>query len=278
MSSDLHMHTTFSDGGLTPEKLVLAAKQAGLHYMAITDHDTVGGIRNLYENGLYPAKGIELIPGIEFSVQDPEHEVHILGYNIDIFNVQLQEKLDEVVEHRWIRFSQIIEKLQTLGYPISETDVLTVAGATKSIGRAHIARALVKKGCFKTMGEVFEKVLYKNGPAHVSNYQLSSMDVIQLIHDAGGMVVLAHPKLIHDDAVVERLIKEGLDGLEVFYPQHNAIETEFYKNLAKKYHLFMTGGSDFHAIEIRYPQKIGQFTIEDSYAEELYARKKEEVL
>jgi hypothetical protein len=92
------------------------------------------------------------------------------------------------------------------------------------------------------------------------------------------MVVLAHPKLIHDDAVVERLIKEGLDGLEVFYPQHNAIETEFYKNLAKKYHLFMTGGSDFHAIETRYPQKIGQFTIEDSYAEELYARKKEEVL
>ena len=278
MSSDLHMHTTFSDGGLTPEKLVLAAKQAGLHYMAITDHDTVAGIRHLYENGLYPAKGIELIPGIEFSVQNLEHEVHILGYNIDIFNLQLQEKLDEVVEHRWIRFSQIIEKLQTLGYPISETDVLTVAGATKSIGRAHIARALVKKGCFKTMGDIFEKVLYKNGPAHVPHYRLSSTDVIKLIHDAGGAAVLAHPKLIHDDALVERLIKEGLDGLEVFYPQHNAIETQLYKNLAEKYNLCMTGGSDFHAIETRYPQKIGQFTIEDSYAEELYARKKEEVL
>lgn len=127
MPSDLHMHTTYSDGKLTPEELVAKAKEAGLTYMAITDHDTVEGISHLYENGLYPARGIHIIPGIEFSAHHPTREIHILGYNVDIYYGELVDKLNDVTEARWTRFSEMVEKLQHLGYEISETEVLTIA-------------------------------------------------------------------------------------------------------------------------------------------------------
>lgn len=127
MPSDLHMHTTYSDGKLTPEELVAKVKEAGLTYMAITDHDTVEGISHLYENGLYPARGIHIIPGIEFSAHHPTREIHILGYNVDIYYGELVDKLNDVTEARWTRFSEMVEKLQHLGYEISETEVLTIA-------------------------------------------------------------------------------------------------------------------------------------------------------
>ena len=110
MPSDLHMHTSFSDGRLTPEELIAEAKKAGLHYIALTDHDTVDGISHLYESGLFPTKGIHIIPGIEFSAHHPLHEVHILGYGIDIFCTSLLDKLNEVTDARWSRFSEIVEK------------------------------------------------------------------------------------------------------------------------------------------------------------------------
>lgn len=145
MPSDLHMHTTYSDGKLTPEELVAKAKEAGLTYMAITDHDTVEGISHLYENGLYPARGIHIIPGIEFSAHHPTREIHILGYNVDIYYGELVDKLNDVTEARWTRFSEMVEKLQHLGYEISETEVLTIAGTSRSISRSHIGRVLVKQ-------------------------------------------------------------------------------------------------------------------------------------
>ena len=112
MASDLHAHTSFSDGRLTPEELVAAAKEAGLSYLAITDHDTVDGIRHLYEQGLYPSKTLHIIPGIEFSCEVDEHDVHILGYDFDIYNQELADKVTEISESRWARFSTMVEKLQ----------------------------------------------------------------------------------------------------------------------------------------------------------------------
>ncbi len=146
MSSDLHMHTSCSDGLLSPEELIDAAKEAGLNYIAITDHDTVNGICQLYEAGLYPSKGIKIIPGIEFSAHHETSEIHILGYNIDIYNKNLTDRLNDVVEGRWLRFSNMVKKLQELGYDISEADVLEIAGDSTSISRSHIAHAMVKKG------------------------------------------------------------------------------------------------------------------------------------
>ena len=246
MPSDLHMHTTYSDGKLTPEELVAKAKEAGLTYMAITDHDTVEGISHLYENGLYPARGIHIIPGIEFSAHHPTREIHILGYNVDIYYGELVDKLNDVTEARWTRFSEMVEKLQHLGYEISETEVLTIAGTSRSISRSHIGRVLVKKGYFPTVRDAFEAMLMKGKPAYVPHYHLEVEDIIGLIKAAGGTPVLAHPKLIGDDRLVEELCCRGIEGLEVFYPQHDEADTARYLDMAKRYQLLVTGGSDYH--------------------------------
>lgn len=270
MPSDLHTHTTFSDGKLTPEELISAARQAGLSYLAITDHDTVDGVAHLYENGFYPTKGVRVIPGIEFSAHHPTREIHVLGFNVDIYNSELTDKLNDVTEARWTRFSEMVAKLQKLGYDIREKDVLAVAGASKSISRSHIGRVLVSKGYFKTVRDAFSELLQKGQPAYVPHYRLEVADIISLIHQAGGKAVLAHPKLIWDDALVEEICRSGIDGIEVFYPQHNPEDTAHYLALAEKYQLLPSGGSDFHGFPTRYPTDLGIFTIEDRYAEPFY--------
>ena len=264
------MHTSFSDGKLTPEELVKAALSAKLKYIAVTDHDTIGGITHLYESGLYPAKGIRIIPGIEMSAHHDRHDIHILGYNIDIYHRHLTDVLNDVVEGRWTRFSEMVDKLRELGYGITEGEVLKLADASTSISRSHVARALVQKGFFKDVNEVFETVLNKGKPAYVPHYRLEPQEVIDLIKEAGGTPVLAHPKLVQDDVLVENLIHMGIEGLEVFYPKHDAQDTERYMHMAAKYHLLVSGGSDFHGFASRYPQQIGMFTIEDSYAERFF--------
>ena len=270
MASDLHMHTTFSDGKLTPEELVAQAKAAGLKYIAITDHDTVDGVRYLYENGGYPTRGIHVIPGIEFSAHHPVHEIHILGFNVDIFYPDLLDKLNDVTEARWTRFSDMVEKLQALGYPITEGEVLTLAGGSKSISRSHIARILVKKGFFSSVREAFSAVLEKGKPAYVPHYHLEVEEIIELIKAAGGTPVLAHPKLVGDDGLVRDICKRGIEGIEVFYPRHDAADTARYYMMAQEFNLLPAGGSDFHGYPTRQPSEIGIFTIEDKYAEAFY--------
>ncbi len=270
MPSDLHMHTTYSDGSLTPEELVDAAKKAGLHYIAITDHDTVDGIGSLYERGLYPARGIHIIPGIEFSAHHTQREIHILGYNIDIYYGHLIDKLNDVTEARWVRFSEMVEKLQKVGYQITETEVLMIAGASKSISRSHIARLLVKKGYFPSVRVAFDEMLNKGKPAYVPHYRLEVGEIIDLIKAAGGTPVLAHPKLIGDDGLVESICQQGIEGIEAFYPQHNEEDTKRYIAMADRYGLLVSGGSDFHGFPTRYPAKLGIFTIDDRFAEKFY--------
>lgn len=270
MPSDLHMHTAFSDGKFTPEELVAAAKAVGLKYIAITDHDTVEGISHLYENGMYPTRGINIIPGIEFHAHHPIQELHILGYHIDIYHRELVDKLNDVAEARWTRFSEIVAKLQREGYGINETDVLTLAGTSRAISRSHIGRVLVKKGYFPSVREAFSAMLEKGKPCYVPHYRLEPEDIISIIRQAGGIPVLAHPKLIHDDALVEELCQKGIGGLEVFYPKHDAEDVNRYMAMAEKYHLLVTGGSDFHGFPTRHPVELGEFTIEDSWAEKLF--------
>lgn len=270
MASDLHTHTSYSDGRLTPEELVTAAKEAGLHYIAITDHDTVEGVTHLYEEGLLLKKGIGIIPGIEFSAHHEKKEVHILGYNIDIYQSELNDRLSDVGEARWARFAEMVRKLREIGYAVTETEVLKIAGASKSISRSHIARALVNKGFFPTVREAFDAVLSKGCPAYVSHYRLEPEEIIALIKGAGGTPVLAHPKLVGNDALVEHLLDLGIEGIEAFYPQHDAVDTQRYIDMAKRRNLLVTGGSDFHGFAMRHPQELGLFTIDDGYAEKLY--------
>ena len=272
MASDLHMHTTFSDGRLTPEEIIAAAKEAGLSYIAITDHDTVDGVRELYEQGRIPQKDLQVLAGIELSSAVDGHDVHILGYGIDIYNQELREKLEEVAEARWMRFEQMITKLQELGYDISEADVLTLAGVSRSIGRSHVARTLVKKGQVESVREVFSNLLDRGCPAYVARFRLTPEECVSLIRTAGGLPVLAHPTLVKDDALVKELLALDFAGMEVFYPQHDAADTARYLAMAQEHGLFVTGGSDYHALPSREPQELGVFTIEDKYAAQLLAQ------
>ncbi len=269
MAGDLHTHTNFSDGSFSPEELVAAAKKIGLHYLGITDHDTVDGVRHLYENGLYPVRGVNIIPGVELSANHPTRDIHIVGYNVDIYNEALLDMIDKIIEARWARFSEIIEILQTKKYPIREADVLKIAGTSRSIGRAHIARTLVKVGAFKTVREAFDKMLGKGCPAYVPRYLPEVDEVIDVIHQAGGIATLAHPKLVGDDELVEELCAK-LDGLEVYYPCHKPEDTQHYFFLAKRYNLLITGGSDFHGTSSRFVKNLGDFTISDELAEKFF--------
>ena len=269
MAGDLHTHTIFSDGSYSPEELVVAAKKIGLHYLGITDHDTVDGVRQLYENGLYPGRGVNIIPGVELSANHPERDIHIVGYNIDIYNEALLEMIDKIIEARWERFNEIICILQSKKYNIREADVLKIAGTSRSIGRAHIARTLVKIGAFKTVREAFEKMLGKGAPAYVPRYQPEVDEIVDVIHQAGGLATLAHPKLIGDDELVEELCKK-MDGLEVYYPCHKPEDVQHYYFLAKRYDLLITGGSDFHGASSRFVNELGEFTISDKLAEKFF--------
>lgn len=270
MPSDLHIHTTFSDGRMTPEEVLDAAKAAGLTYIAITDHDTMDGIRHLYEQGLYPSKTLSIIPGIEFSTEVDGHDVHILGYDLDIYNQELSDKVTELAESRWVRFAQILSKLQDLRFALTEGDVLQFAGMSSSIGRAHIARALVKKGLVASVHDAFESLLEHGCPAYVPHYRLQPHEAISLIRGAGGVPVLAHPKLIGDDRLVEHLLSLDFGGIEVFYPRHDEEDTACYEDMAHSHGLLMTGGSDFHALSTRYPEQLGVVTIEDDFAKPFF--------
>ena len=269
MASDLHTHTNFSDGSYTPEELVAEAKNIGLTYLAITDHDTVEGVKYLYENGLYPDKNIKFIPGVEFSANHSEKDIHIVGYNIDIYNGALSDMADKINEARWERFSEIIKNLQALKYNIRETDVLKVAGSSKSIGRFHIAKTLVRGGMFKTVREVFEKLLAKDQPAYAERYFPEVDEIIDVIHRAGGIAVLAHPLLVKDDELVEKVCAK-VDCLEIYYPAHKPQDVQRYKIMATKYNLMVSGGSDFHGTASRFVSKLGEFTIADEIAKNFY--------
>lgn len=267
MSSDLHIHTNFSDGRLMPEEVLAAAREAGLRNIAITDHDTVDGFRHLYENEKNSVKGLAVIPGIELSAQADGREVHILGYNIDIYSSRLAEGLVEISEDRWQRLVLILEKLQELKYDISEAEVLKVAGASSSVSRSHVARVLVKKGFFPTVRVAFDELLEEGKPCYVSRYRIDAEAAVNLIRAAGGIPVLAHPRLIGDDAVVSKVLKLDVAGIEVYYPQHSDDDVRRYGQLAELHGLLKTGGSDFHGIPGRYPESLGEFTVDDELAE-----------
>ena len=261
MSADLHIHTTASDGRLSPADVVAHAIQAKLSCVAITDHDTVDGLLQLSKTKQSLPESFFIIPGIELSTELPDNDVHILGYYLDIFNAGLRQQLDLLIAHRHDRAKEIIAKLTQLGYAITYERVLELAGQVTSVGRPHIAKALVEKAYFTTVSDVFTTLLDKHGPAYVPHYKLTPTQVINLIKSAGGVPVLAHPGLVDNDAIVLEIINAGIAGLEVYHPTHDEEQTQKYLALANKHQLVITGGSDFHAIATRFPSKLGIFTI-----------------
>jgi hypothetical protein len=240
---DLHAHSTASDGELSPAELVRLAVDRGLSTLALTDHDTTEGI----DAARRAAAGtpLELIPGVELSADVPHAEVHVLGYYIDWHTARFQAMLDRFREGRFGRAEKMTRKLAALGAPISFQRVKEIAGDA-SIGRPHVAQALVEAGHVATIAEAFDRYIGRNGPAYVERFRLTPEDAVGLILDAGGVPVLAHPREVTD--YIAPLVKAGLLGLEAYYNGYDDATRSLLAHLAKQHGLIATGGSDFHGL------------------------------
>jgi hypothetical protein len=247
---DLHTHTTHSDGTFTPVQLVELAKASSISCISVTDHDTATGVGEAQSAG--QRLGVEVISGIEVSAQFEPGTLHILGYFIDWRSKALLEKLEEVQEARRTRNPKIVEKLRALGFDISLEEVRKESGG-EQVGRPHFARVLINKGYVKNFEEAFDKYLTKGAAAYVNKRRLSSREAIEMIIEAGGLAVLAHPKQMQLDSEpkklegeIERLKAEGLLGIEAYSSCQSKEEAAGYQRIAEKLKLFVTGGSDFH--------------------------------
>lgn len=242
---DLHTHTTASDGTYSPEQSVKRAKEKGLKAFAITDHDTVEGVRQGIESG--EKWGVEVIPGIEISTVESGQDIHILGYYIDTEDEVFLTRLSDLRNVRNKRNEMIIVNLVKLGIQISIDEVV---GKSKmeggNIGRPHIAEVLIEKGIVHSMEEAFDVYLGKTGKAYANPPRISPEEAIELIKKAGGVPVLAHAGLYDNDSLVRRLLQNGLEGLEVYHTDHSKEQESYFQMLANQFGVISTAGSDFH--------------------------------
>ncbi|MGE5381682.1 MAG: PHP domain-containing protein [Methylocystaceae bacterium] len=244
MSYDLHVHSTASDGIYTPRQIVKLAHQLGLTGIALTDHDTVDGVKDALIAG--DSEGLDVIPGIEINTDYGEVEVHILGYGIEQESLPLRKKLAEIKEARVSRGSKIIDKLAALGLPLTWNEVTELA-AGGVIGRPHIAMAMIKRGYVNSVKEAFDQYIGRGKEAYVPRYKVTPKEAAQIVVEAGGCPVLAHPGLVRNDQIISEIIKL-VQGIEVYYPEHSAREIEKWNRLAENRGLLITGGSDFHGL------------------------------
>jgi predicted metal-dependent phosphoesterase TrpH len=255
---DLHTHTTCSDGQLTPQGLIDLAENVGLTALAITDHDVVDGIKTARDH----SKKVEVISGVELSACEGTSDIHILGYFIDPTHKGLEVHLSEFRAHRYDRARQIVKKLNELGVDLSFENVLACRHDEKtSIGRPHIARALLDAGLVKSTQMAFKLYLGNRASAYIPKSKISVLDAIQIIKDAGGLSVMAHPGSTRRDELIPQFAEAGLDGLEVFHREHNEVAQRYYSQISEKNKLFKTGGSDFHGARPNRPG-LGSMKVE----------------
>ena len=245
MKADFHLHTTASDGRFSPEKLVQLAAERGLEVIAITDHDSVAGVIAAVKAAeSFPP--LKVIPGVEINTDIPNGEVHILGYFIDYRSQELRQTLRRLRQARRRRAHKMVDKLAQLGIEVEWERVKKLA-AGGSIGRPHIAQAMLEQGYISRLQEAFNRYIGRYGPAYVERERLSPVGAVKLVAKAGGLPVLAHPAGIDNlEELLEQLIAEGLVGLEAYYNGYGQRTVKFLVNIADKHGLIITGGSDFH--------------------------------
>jgi len=250
--ADLHVHTNVSDSSFSPEKVVRYAKMQGLDAIAITDHDTCAAIAP----AIIAAKGIdiEIIPGVELTAEMGDDEIHVLGYFIDWQDESFTKKLQELCRVRKERAKEILKRLSGQGVDLKYEDLEDIAGPdSSSLGRLHIANLLYKKGKIACVKEAFTKYIGNKSPAYVKKFKLSPKEAVDIIKDAGGVSVLAHPKTINTETkplkdILGMLVNDGIQGIEVYHSDHNDRESSEFKKLAAEYGLLITGGSDCHGL------------------------------
>lgn len=253
---DMHTHTFYSDGQYSPDELIQKAKEAGITTLAITDHDTLLGVQNITIN---PEElGIEVIPGIELSVKSPSGRMHLLGHNLDIWDKKLNERMVDLHNRSLYSVSAVICQLKKdYGITFTTEEILSILNKKENIGRPDVAKLLIKYGYVDTVQEGFAKYL-NDAYANCGDITkgLSQEESIRLIKEANGLASLAHPHTLKMskeelDQFVGQLVEYGLDGIECFHSNHTPEMVEEYLNLAKKYNLLVTGGSDYHGPAIK---------------------------
>lgn len=257
---DLHMHSSASDGSLPPDAVVGAAAAAHLTAIALTDHDSVAGIAHAREAGA--RLGVRVVAGVELSAMDAGDEAHLLGLHLSRLDA-IERHLAVFRESRRARAGRMVERLHALGIPLALDAVLAEAGDA-AIGRPHVARALVAGGWAKDLRDAFDRLLGNGRPAFVPKYRLSLGEAIALVHDAGGLAVLAHPGAGGTRARLETLRAQGLDGVEVLHPGHSTEDIARLSTLAEHLDLLPSGGSDWHGARTG-PRVIGCMRVPDAW-------------
>jgi hypothetical protein len=250
MCIDLHTHSIYSDGSSTPAELIELALDNGLRGLALTDHDTVEGVTEVKKLG--EQAGLVVVSGVEISTSLHQHTLHILGYGIDVTEPALHRWLQPLQEGREKRNSIILDKLQSLGINITAEEIQQISCCGQT-GRPHIARLLVEKRVVDSFDAAFRQYLGRNRPAWESRFSYSAAESIAMIHQAGGLAVLAHPGQLDPEMrvqppLIRELVLRGLDGLEIHYPTHTRKMKKKLKALATEHGLLITGGSDFHGM------------------------------
>jgi len=263
--ADLHMHTLFSDGTFTAKQIVMEAEASGICAISITDHDSVGAVLPSVEEA--KEKNIEVLSGVELSAEYDGMEIHILGYLIDCGNKAFLEKLEFLRNVRVERIYRITEKLKSIGVTLDAEKVFAVSGLG-TVGRLHVARAMVKEGIAASIYEAFAKYIGDKGPAYVANFRLTPEEAIKIIKEANGIPVLAHPYCLNRDDLIPMFVDFGLMGLEVYYPEHTQSMINYYLGIAKNFGLLVTGGSDFHG-DVKPDVKMGAVRVPYELVERL---------
>jgi 3',5'-nucleoside bisphosphate phosphatase len=267
--ADLHTHTTSSDGTFAPAEVVRMAAECGLKYIAITDHDIVDGISEAVRAAA--ELDINIIPGVELSVEHVSgQEIHMLAYGIDWLDEKLNRKLVSLQNSRAVRAREIVVKLQNMGFDLDYDDVASVAEEA-SVGRPHIAQAMVDKGFIQKPDDAFREYIGWAGPAYVKKVILSPENAIDMISEAGGVAVHAHPGIFGNDDLIPELVGAGMAGIECFHPFHKETHYRHYFELCRKYDLLVTGGSDFHGTN-RPEVKIGRVSVTERAVDNLLAK------
>ncbi|HEY3761324.1 MAG TPA: PHP domain-containing protein [Verrucomicrobiae bacterium] len=263
--ADLHLHTNFSDGTFTPEELVLNAQKVGLSCIALTDHDSVEGC--VRAGAAASAVNMEFICGTELTAEHDDIELHVLGYFLDLHNEKLLSEIARFQVGRQQRIHEMVARINALGVPLQVESVFALANC-RSPGRPHVARAMIKAGLVRNLDEAFDRFLKKGRPAWVPKSKISALDAIELIHQAGGLAVMAHPGLNRTDEVIPALVEFGMDGIECFHTKHSTVMSERYLEIADRHNLLITGGSDCHGFSKNKPL-IGTVKLPYSHVEKM---------
>ena len=259
---DLHTHSTASDGTLPPEQVIDAATRCGLAALALTDHDTIDGVRAARQAAAQV--GIRVIAGVELSAFDEEREIHVLALHLSNLDA-LETRLAELRASRHVRAGKIVEKLNALGVPVTLDEVLQQANGG-SVGRPHVARALIARGLVADFRDAFTRYLGNNGSAFVAKDRLSIQDAIAIAHEAGAIAIWAHPSDGGRRERLEPLVAAGLDGVEIRHPSHSGEDMKRLQALTDFFGLVPSGGSDWHGAS-EGPRRLGMMNIPSEWLE-----------